>query len=436
VARAAHDPRRQAPRLGLLILATACALAQEPPGGPPDFTPPALLTVSPDSLAILPGFHDPVVFSFDEVINERSAADLSTLFVVSPRHDEIRVSWKRTRLEVRPKDGWRQGAVYRVVLLPGVQDLRNNRLRSGGEVVFSTGPPIPDTRVTANVVDWAAGRLAGRALLEAYPLPIDEDSTAYIAQADSAGDILLTRIPPGAYLMFGVLDENGNRRRDRREAFDSATITVDSVGEHAFWAFVHDTVGPALRDVVRIDSVTVRLTFAQPLHVGAPAGDSVAVLLLPDSTPVSVARLLAPAVYDTLVKQETAIRDSLRALAADSARAAGDTTGVPTDTTRAADTTVRVAPDTTRRRPPGRLLAGRPGAEQTPSEPTPTDTGRVAALLRERPRLIDQLILRLAVPLAPGARYVIWARVANAAGAVAETRSLLAVPDTTATERR
>jgi len=436
VARAAHDPRRQAPRLGLLILATACALAQEPPGGPPDYTPPVLLAVSPDSDAILPGFHDPVVFSFDEVINERSAADLSTLFVVSPRHEEIRVSWKRTRLEVRPKDGWRQGAVYRVVLLPGVQDLRNNRLRSGGEVVFSTGPPIPDTRVTANVVDWAAGRLAGRALLEAYPLPIDEDSTAYIAQADSAGDILLTRIPPGAYLLVGVVDENGNRRRDRREAFDSTTLTVDSVADRAFWAFVHDTVGPALREVARIDSMTIRLTFSQPLHVGAPEGDSVAVLLLPDSTPASVARMLAPAAYDTLVKRETAVRDSLRALAADSARAAGDTTGAPGDTTRVADTTARVIPDTTPPRTPARQPAGRAGAGPVPSEPTPADTGRAAALLRERPRLFDQLIVRLAAPLTPGARYVIQARVANAAGAVAETRSLLSVPDTTATEHR
>ena len=137
MARAARDSRRKAAFPGLLILATACALAQEPPGGPPDFTAPTLVGISPDSDAILPDFHDPVVFSFDEVISERSAQDLSTLFIISPRPKEIRVSWKRTRFEVRPKDGWREGAVYRVVLLPGVRDLRNNQMRAGGEVVFS-----------------------------------------------------------------------------------------------------------------------------------------------------------------------------------------------------------------------------------------------------------------------------------------------------------
>jgi hypothetical protein len=436
VARAARDSRRKAAFSGLLILATACALAQEPPGGPPDFTAPTLVGISPDSDAILPDFHDPVVFSFDEVISERSAQDLSTLFIISPRPKEIRVSWKRTRFEVRPKDGWREGAVYRVVLLPGVRDLRNNQMRAGGEVVFSTGPPIPDTRVTADVVDWAAGRLAGRALLEAYPLPIGEDSTVYIAQADSTGDILLTNVPPGTYLMFGVVDENGNRRLDRREAFDSATMQLDSVAERAFWAFAHDTVGPPIREATRVDSVTVRLTFAQSLHPGAPQGDSVAVLLLPDSTPVTVAQVLAPAAYDSLSKREAAVRDSLRALAADSARAAGDTTQAVRDTTQQADTTARVVPaDTSRPAAPARLGRGegqQPGPGQ--GEPSPVDTTRIAALLKERPKLFDQLVIRLAQPLIPGARYVIEAQVSNPTGAVAETRTLLVVPDTTSSE--
>lgn len=156
MARTARDPRREAARLGLLVLATACAAAQEPPGGPPDFSPPVVREIRPDSLAIVPGFDDPVVFAFDEVIQERQPTDMAKLVIVSPRHDEIRVAWKRTRLEVKPKGGWRDNAVYRVVLLPNVADLRNNRMREGTEVVFSTGPAIPDTRVEAIVIDWAA----------------------------------------------------------------------------------------------------------------------------------------------------------------------------------------------------------------------------------------------------------------------------------------
>ncbi|HEX9632799.1 MAG TPA: hypothetical protein VGA02_10070 [Gemmatimonadales bacterium] len=420
MARAARDPRREAARLGLLILATACAAAQEPPGGPPDFAPPVLREIRPDSSAILPGFRDAVVFAFDEVINERPPAEMAGLVVVSPRHDEIRVSWKRTRLEVKPRDGWRDGAVYRVVLLPGVADLRNNRLREGAEVVFSTGPAIPDTRVDATIIDWPAHRIATRGLLEAFPLPIGRDSTAYIAQADSAGDVVLTRIPPGEYLLFAVVDENRNQRRDRREAFDSLTARVDTTAQSVFWAFARDTVGPQVREAAQVDSVTVRLTFNQRLDPAMPTDGAVQVRLLPDSAAVSLDAVWTAAVYDSVRALEAAARDSARRAAADSAAAQ--------DTTVARDTLPRqVAPPVAA--PPAPRPDARPG--QPPDTATAADSGRVAELLAQRPRLSDQLVVRLTAPLIPGARYVIEATTANLTAATALSRTFLAVPDTT-----
>ncbi|MDH4043690.1 MAG: Ig-like domain-containing protein [Gemmatimonadota bacterium] len=447
MARAARDPRREAARLGLLVLATACAAAQEPPGGPPDFSPPVVREIRPDSLAIVPGFDDAVVFTFDEVILERQSTEMAKLVIVSPRHDEVRVAWKRTRLEVKPKGGWRENAVYRVVLLPDVADLRNNRMREGAEVVFSTGPDIPDTRVDATVIDWAAHRIAGRGLLEAFPLPITDDSTAYIAQADSAGDIGLTRVPPGDYLLVAVVDENGNRRRDRREAFDSLTVRVDSTATGVFWAFTRDTVGPQLREAARVDSVTVRLTFNQPLAPTMTTDGIVGMRLLPDSLPVALGPIWTTAVYDSVRTLEAAARDSLRQAAADSA-AAADTTAV-TDTTAVADTAAprRVPPraDTAAAargdvRPPpvagpprdaARVRAGdqRGGA---PAEAVVADSGRVAELLAQRPRLSDQLIVRLTAPLTPGGRYLFEASTVNLSGATASSRTVLAVPEAVA----
>jgi hypothetical protein len=420
VARTARDPRREAARLGLLILATACAAAQEPPGGPPDFTAPVLREVRPDSGAILPGFDDAVVFAFDEVILERQATEMAGLFVVSPRHAEIRVEWKRTRLEVKPRDGWRDGAVYRVVLRPGVTDLRNNRLREGAEVVFSTGPAIPNTRVDATVIDWAAHRIAARGLLEAFPLPITDDSTAYIAQADSAGDIALTRIPPGAYLLFAVVDENGNQRRDRREAFDTVTLQVDTTASGVFWAFARDTVGPQAREAARVDSVTVRLTFNQRLDPAMATAEGVTVRLLPDSTAVGVGAVWTTAVYDSVRTVESAAADSARRAVADTA-AARDTVAV-VDTLRPA-----AAP------PPPVLTRERPGArpDQPADEAVVADSGRVAELLAQRPRLSDQLIVRLTAPLMPGARYLFEATTVNLNAATATSRTVLSVPDTT-----
>jgi len=449
VARAARDPRRQAARLGLLVLASACAAAQDPPGGPPDFTPPVLEGVRPDSGAVLPDFDDPVVFAFNEVIAERQPAEMAKLFLVSPRPREVRVAWKRTRLEVKPAGGWRPDQIYRVTLLPGVADLRNNRLTGETEVVFSTGPAITDTRIDAYVIDWAAGRLAQRGLLEAWPLPITDDSIAYVAQPDSTGEVHLRQLPLGTYLVVGVVDENGNNRRDRREAFDSATVRLDSVATSAFWAFVHDTVGPPVREATQIDSVTVRVTFGQPLDPAMSAAGAVTVRQLPDSTPVAVAAIWTSSVYDSVSQAEAAARDSARQAAADSAAAADST--APRDTAAVRDTAAprpveRPVRDSLRE-PPARVArpieAPRPGRAGQPAGPgqgaperqlTAIDTARVNALLAERPGLSDRLVVRLAAPLVPGGRYLFEGTATNLSGATRTSLTLLAIPAAAAAE--
>jgi hypothetical protein len=408
VARAAGRSGRQAARLGLLALAAGCAKSQEPPGGPPDFRAPIIVAVVPDSGTVQPGFRDAAQFRFDEVISEQSGGKLEDLVLVSPRPERVQVSWKRDRLEVKPKGGWRPGTVYQVRLLPGISDLRNNRLLTGHELIFSTGPDIPDTRLSGTVINWPAGRLAIRALVEAISGAGTADSLVYAAQADSAGEFAMRALPPGAYLLVGTVDENNNRRRDRREAFDSVTIRLDSTEAHVLWSFVHDTVGPQLRTATQLDSVTVRLEFSQHLRPGPPDSGAVAALLLPDSTPVALDTVLLPAAYDSLRAAEAAVRDSLAALAADSAARA----------------------DTAAQRPPeARVPAARPAREARAQ----ADTGPAARLLRERPSLENGWVVRLAQPLAPAARYLFTARAANVNGATADSRTFLTAADSAAT---
>jgi hypothetical protein len=369
--------------------------------------------VVPDSGSVRPGFRDDVEFHFDEVINERSGGELEDLVLVSPRPERTRVSWKRQRITVRPRGGWRPGTVYQVRLLPGIADLRNNQLRDGHELIFSTGPEIPDTRLSGTVVNWPAARLALRALIEAIAAAGTPDSLVYVAQADSAGEFVLRALPPGDYLLVGTVDENNNQRRDRREVFDSVTLRLDSTASRVLWAFAHDTVGPQLRTAALVDSVTVRLEFSQHLRPGEPDAGAVTALLLPDSTPVAIDTVLLPSAYDSVRATEAQVRDSLAALAADSA-ARADTTAQP-------DTAAR-------RPPPGREQVRRPAAEAR----TQADTGRAAQLLRERPRLTDNWIVRMAEPLRPGIRYLFQTRAANVSGVPADSRSVLTVPDSAA----
>ncbi len=362
---------------------------QPPPGGPPDAAPPKIVSVFPDSGTVAEGLDDAAVFRFDEVIDQRSGGGLDRLVTVSPVPEEVEIDWKRSAIAVRPKGGWRRGVVYHITLLPGILDLRNNRLAEGRTIVFTTGGPLPNARITGTVVDWEAGRLAPRARVEGILLP---DSLVYVTLADSTGSFTLSTIPVGTYLVVAAVDANNNRRREPREPFDSATVQVDSMVDHVFWAFRQDTLGPQLARATLLDSVTVRIEFNQALPPEDPDSGSVQMAVLPDSVPVAVETVWRESGYDSV---KTAARGRPDTVAADTmpARARADTT--------------RIGP------------AAAPAAR---------DTTGAAQILRQRPKLSTNLIVRTASPLAPGTRYLITATARNLIGATATSRTVLVIP--------
>ncbi|MBI2535851.1 MAG: Ig-like domain-containing protein [Gemmatimonadetes bacterium] len=406
MARATRRPAGQALRVGLLIAAPACAAVQEPPGGPPDTTPPAIDSTRPDSGAVVPGWRDAAVIRFNEVIDERSGGSLDKLITLSPVPEELSVAWKRTAIEVRPKGGWREGAVYQLTLLPGIQDLRGNRSTQGRTVVFSTGGDIPATRISGAVLDWEQGRIAARALIEAVQLP---DSLRYVGIADSVGEFVMGSMPTGRYHLLAGVDANNNRRFDVREPFDSLTVQLDSTVSHTFWAFKHDTLGPGLSRVAIADSATLRLELTQvlpPEPLAALAANAVTVLALPDSAPVTIASVWRLAEYDSLTAAERGRRGP-----------AADTTVA--DTARAAE-----AADTAGRPP----APGQRGETARP-RPSAADTSRAARLLGERPKLSNVLMVRLEQPLAPGGRYLVLTNLPNLLGVRGAGRQVLVVPE-------
>ena len=427
MARAARHVGRKASVAGLLA-ATACAVMQQPPGAPPDFDVPIILSITPDSGSIADSLEDHLVFQFDEVISEASGGGIEKLIIVSPRASEVDVDWRRSALGVRPKGGWVPGIVYHVTLLPGITDLQNNRLDSSRTVIFSTGGPIPDTRVDGTVLNWENGRSGAGALIEAMLLP---DSLVYTASADSTGRFLLTALPIGTYVLSGIIDGNRNLRRERREPFDSVTVRLDSAVTHILWAFVHDTVGSRLRQATHVDSMTVRLQFTQKVEPGAPPLDAITVWALPDTIAVATAEVLTQLAYDSLRAAAAADSAAADSLAADSAVA---DTGAAADTATAPDTTVLTDPaaagDPARgiQQPVSpqaiRLdIEAGPAAQDSTAQPAV-----VLALLAERPPLSDILYIRMQVPLTPGNSYLIEANLRNVLGAAAESQTVLLAP--------
>jgi hypothetical protein len=392
-------------RLCLLASLLACARMEPPPGGPPDAAPPQLTATVPDSMAQLPGYHGDVEFRFDEVISEGSTAntgtgtgDLEKLVLLSPTTRVPDVNWRRSRITVRPAEGWHADRVYRVELLPGVTDLRRNRSDEGKVVTFSTGGPPPTTTLQGIVVDWTSARPASEALVVALLLP---DSLPYRALADSSGRFSLGPLPAGDYVVSGVLDQNGNHAADSREAFDSIRLARGRTDAGELWAFVHDTTPPRIRTVTVGDSVSATIELSEPTDPRARlAPGSAIVALLPDSSRVPVVSLLPKSVDDSLHAAAAAKPDTLRpdSLGADTLQA---------DSTRGPDRGVGVR--------------GRTGVQNQP--------------LTSRPPLADRLVVRVGRPWTPGAKYAVTLRgLRNVSGVTADAAGTLVIPERQASD--
>ncbi|HEX4601084.1 MAG TPA: Ig-like domain-containing protein [Gemmatimonadales bacterium] len=391
MARPAAGAGRQARVAGLLVavLAGACASQGEPPGGPIRTKAPDVLRVVPESGAIVPALKGDAIIQFDEVIDENppsggssgTISGLARQIVLSPVAGEVKVSWHRSSIHVRPDEGWKPNRAYHLELVPGIADLRRNVTKTGKMIEFSTGGPLPKAAIRGTVLLWVEQRALPQAVIRAVPLP---DTVPYLTLTDSAGDFRLSDVPPGRYLVQAIQDQNNNRRLDRREAFDTLTIPVDSAASAVLWVFLHDSVGPKVRSVDPVDSVALRVVFSQPLDPRRPLDTAqVRVLALPDSTPVPVRAFYSTAQYDSIQARARAVADSLR---------------------RARDTTARRDTARARPAPPAGAPARGPRGDTTAAR---VDTARVHRLLAQRPVPADRLVVATTRPLVPGAKYLV-----------------------------
>jgi hypothetical protein len=358
-------------RRGLIAVAAAallvaCASASPPPGGPEDREPPRLVKVTPDSGAL--NVRDAnASFYFDETINDRGTgpAEIDSHLLVSPSDGLPRVSWHRSRIDVRPRRGFHENTAYSITLLPGLTDLRNNTMRTGKTIVFSTGPTIPPYEITGIVFDWLGERPAPRAFIEA----MTPDSVRYLAQADSLGRFVVGPLPSGRYLVRGIIDVNGNRDLDRNEAYDSAMVVVPQPRPVELLAIPRDTLATRLGTLTVVDSLTLRVTFDRPLDPTTVVTPANFRLVGRDSVPIPITAVLTPS-------QEAAEIKAKQQATADSTRRADSLAGKP--------------------RPPAR-------------EPvTPPPSARAAAPPPPKPSVpapISSLMLKLARPLAPSSSY-------------------------------
>lgn len=337
-------------------MAWACARPGAPPGAPEETEPPGIRSLTPARDTVAPELSGRATVQFDEPIS--GASGLQRQLVASPAYP-YSVSVGHSEISVRPEGGWRPGAVYVLELPGGISDLLNNAREEPIRMVFSTGPPVVPTRVTARLFDRVTGeeRTEGRVLFlrardEAGAggavasvgdtTASAEDTVPYTAVADTGAVYALEHLPPGDYWAYGFVDRNRNQRLDRGlEPYDSARIALDSDSAEAsvrLFTLEPDSTPPVLGRVETPDSTTLRLGYDDHLRIGqTPERVLVRRKGARDSLPLREVRVLTAAdtVQADTVPADTAAADTAAA-AADSAAAAADSAA--TDSVAVPDT--------------------------------------------------------------------------------------------------
>jgi Carboxypeptidase regulatory-like domain/Bacterial Ig-like domain len=324
----------------------------------------------PGPLAVVPGFKGPVRIQFDERLSEQGVDGSVS---VSPPTSRWRLKRKADALVVSMDSAWRPGTIYRVVVAPTIQDLFHNKIRAPFELVFSTGPRIPETVVAGVVTDRMTDKPLDNARVDAIYEP---DSLSYVATTDRQGLFAMRHVPTGHYRIVAYLDQNQNDKLDAFEPRDTMTYDVAADTSLLALRLLPNDTTPA--NVVRAsgeDSLHIRVSLDDALDPDQPLDSvSVGVWHLPDSVQVGVRRVMQLHVFE----------DEKKAAAQAQAKAA------PADTLHR---------DTAHAAPPKPALPPAPATPGTPGT-LPAAPGQPAPVLPSR-----DFIVELAAPLTPHASY-------------------------------
>ncbi|HEX6370272.1 MAG TPA: Ig-like domain-containing protein [Longimicrobium sp.] len=329
--------------------APGCAHIEAPTGGPLDSIAPVLVSIRPDTGAVLERWIGPVIFEFDEALSEEGLEDAVTL---SPRLGPVSVDKEGRELRVKPRRGWRPGIIYQVEVAGGLQDRFNNRRTEPIRLVFSTGPAIPDTRASGTVTERLTGNPSVQARVDALRL---SDSLVYSTRADSSGRFQFRQIPEGEYRVLAYRDNNRNHRADPFEPRDSAALTL-AVGDTATatLAILMPDTTPPRPGSARMTDGWVEVRFDDYLDPEQPLSTGQVEVIGPDGAGVALSEVRVGAPPQA---RDTADEDSVPPAAAQPPRPAQRDTA-RRDTARA---------DTVPRGPlPAQALFARPAAPLLP----------------------------------------------------------------------
>lgn len=265
----------------------SCAVPIPPSGGPPDTTPPALVSSVPTDGDVEVNT-DHIVLRFDEFVDERSLVGAITITPSAGRAPAIR--YRGREVELRFDGVLRDSTTFILTIDSGFRDAHGVALDSPIRIAFSTGPEIDRGRLAGRVVEWNRGAPAAGIDVFAYDEDTDPElatEPAYRTQTDREGSFSFAYLPARRFSIVAVRDANRNRRVDTGEWFASGpapSFLADSAAAEIPVPFVlsgRDVEPPEVRRVDVLSGTRLLVRFSEPVR---PADENGTGFSIGDST--------------------------------------------------------------------------------------------------------------------------------------------------------
>lgn len=216
-----------------------CANIGSPEGGPRDFQPPRVISVSPE-----PGSTNvntrKITIKFDEIVNLK---DQMKKVSVSPvQHDMPVIRALGKKIEIELRDTLKPNATYVIDFANAIEDNNEGNQLDGYAITFSTGNDIDTMQLSGmvlrandlepmqHVLVGIHSNLSDTAFTH---LPMDR-----VTRTNSLGQFTIMGIKPGRYHIFALNDVDGNYAMNRSEDY----------------AFLDDIIVPSTKPFTSIDT--------------------------------------------------------------------------------------------------------------------------------------------------------------------------------------
>lgn len=249
----------------------ACAVPVPPTGGPPDQTPPSLVTSTPENGTTLFSGTE-LHFEFDEAVDTRS---FTSAFSISPDIAGIpQITGSGKNLRVQLPAPPRPETTYIVTLESTLRDAHGVVLERPITIAFSTGAQIDKAQMSGKVVHQADGKDANG--IDVFAFANSDSNTLsqqplYRTQTGKDGTFAFRSVAKQDYYVVAVADRNRNRLIDPTEKLgippvdrlqaDTSFVTPDSP-----WILgTHDSTQPVLDRVRALSGRDLELRFSEAL---------------------------------------------------------------------------------------------------------------------------------------------------------------------------